>query len=309
VVNIVSPSSREAEFAALARARGLRPVGTSHVDGTLRRLAAFFAQAALREQIARRPGVLQRTDPMARLLAVLAFLVSVSLARSIPSLLAHALLPAIALGLSRVRPREFLGAGFGIAAVFALLIAAPATLNLFVNGTLMIPLVTLERGWQFGPLEIPQVIGVTREGLLGAATFLSRVLTSVAAVLWLTLCTAWMDLLRALRAAGIPALVVQVVGMTVRYLFALQRMIEEAYLGKRSRAICRAPRGHERAFVASRVGHTWERSLGLMTEVHEAMTARGFTGEIRSPRAARFGRREWGLLAATLLACGAAHVL
>lgn len=305
----VSNTSREAEFAALATARGLRPVGPSHVDGTLRRLAAFFAQAALREQIARRPGILQRVDPRARLLAVVGFLVSVSLARSIPALLAHALLPLVALGLSRVRPREFLGAGFGVAAAFALLVAAPATLNLFVGGTLAIPVIALDRGLRIGPLQIPQVIGVTREGLLGAATFLARVLTSVAAVLWLTLCTAWMDLLRALRAVGVPSLVVQVVGMTVRYLFALQRMIEEAYLGKRSRAICRATTGQERAWVASRVGHTWEKSLGLMTEVHEAMLARGFTGEIHARRAVGFGWREWGLLVVTALLSGAAHVL
>jgi cobalt/nickel transport system permease protein len=97
--------------------------------------------------------------------------------------------------------------------------------------------------------------------------------------------------------------------MTVRYLFALQRMIEEAYLGKRSRAICRPTAGQERAWVASRVGHTWEKSLGLMTEVHEAMLARGFTGEIRARGEARFGGREWGLLLLTGFLCGVAHVL
>lgn len=299
---------REEEFAALIRTRRLRPFGASHLDRTLRRLGAFFAQAALREQIARRPGVLQRVDPRARLLAVLAFLVSVSVARSIPTLLLHSALPVAALGLSRVRPREFLRAGFGVAMAFAVLMAAPATLNLFVDGTVVVPLVTLDRGWRFGPLAIPQVIGVTSEGLLSAATFLLRVLISVSAVLWMTLCTAWMDLLRALRAIGIPPLVVQVVGMTVRYLFAFQRMIEETYLGKRSRAICRAPAGHERAWVASRLGHTWEQSLGLMVEVGEAMTARGFTGEIRSPRAGRFGAREWALLILTALTCGVAYL-
>ena len=300
---------REAEFATLVRARGLRPVGIGHLDATLGRLATFFARAALREAIARRPGVLQRVDPRARLLALLIFLVSVSLARSMPVLGAHALLPVVALLLSRVRPREFFAAGFGVAAAFSVLIAAPATLNLFVDGTLAIPLVTLERGRHLGPLAIPQVIGVTSEGLLGAATFLLRVLISVSAVLWLTLCTAWMDLLRALRAVGVPALVVQVVGMTVRYLFALQRLIEETCLGRRSRAICRMPAGQERAWVASRLGHTWERSLALMTEVGEAMTARGFTGEIRSAQGARFGMRERTLLVTTVIVCGAAHLL
>lgn len=302
-------SLREDEFAALIRARGIRPPGTSHVDTTLRRLATFFAQAALREEIARRPGLLQRVDPRARFLAVLVFLVSASLARSLPALAAHAVLPIAALALSRVRPREFLGAGFAVAVVFAALIAAPATLNLFVGGTVLVPLVVFERNWHLGPLTLPQVIGMTGEGLLSAATFLLRVLASVAAVLWLTLSTAWMDLLRALRAAGVPALVVQVVGMTVRYLFAFQRMIEETCLGRKSRVVCRLPAGRERAWVASRMGHTWESGLGLMADVGEAMTARGFTGDIRSARPARFGAREWGLLLATFLACGAAHVL
>jgi len=302
--------SRRAEaFALLARARGLRPVGPSHLDRTLRGLAAFFAQAALRDSVARRPGLLQGIDPRARLGALLLFLVSVSLARSIPALALHALLPALALALSRIRFREVAGSGFGVAAAFALLIAAPAACNLFVAGTVLAPWITLEAEWRFGPLLLPQVIGPTREGLLGAATFLLRVLSSVAAVLWLALSTAWVDLLGALRAVGIPPLIVQVVGMTVRYLFALQRMIEEAYLGRKSRAVCRMPAERERAFVASRIGTTWERSVILMTEVGEAMTARGFTGEIRSLRPGRFGGREWGLLAATILGCGVAHVL
>jgi len=46
-----------------------------------------------------------------------------------------------------------------------------------------------------------------------------------------------------------------------------------------------------------------------MTEVGEAMTARGFTGEIRSAQTARFGVREWILLAMTVVVCGAAHLL
>ncbi len=302
-------SLREDAFAALIRARGIRRPGTSHVDATLRRLATFFAQAALREEIARRPGRLQRVDPRARILAVLVFLVSASLAWSLPALAAHGVLPIAALGLSRIRPREFLGAGFAVALVFAVLIAAPATLNLFVDGTVLVPLVVFERSGHLGPFTLPQVIGVTGEGLLSAATFVLRVLASVAAVLWLTLSTTWMDLLRALRVVGVPALVVEVVGMTVRYLFAFRHMVEETYLGKKSRTVCRAPAGQERAWVASRLGQTWERSLSLMGEVSEAMTARGFTGEIRSPRVARFEVPEWGLLILTVLACAAAHLL
>lgn len=174
-------------------------------------------------------------------MATLLFLVSVSLARSIPALLISAVIPLIALTLSRVRARELFASGFGIVLLFSLLMAAPATLNLLVNGEVVLPLVSLPHEWRLGPYLIPAVIGVSREGLLSAATFLLRVLTSVAAVLWLTLCTPWMGLLRGLRSVGLPALVVQVVAMAVRYLFAVRQHAEETYLGKKSRSVCRAP--------------------------------------------------------------------
>ena len=151
-----------------------------------------------REETARRAGILQRVDPRARLLATLVFLVSVSLSRSIPALLVHAFLPLAAIALSRIRPTEFLGAGFLVAVAFTLIMAAPATLNVFFDGTVIVPLVDRGREWRYGPFFLPAVIGITREGLLTAATFLLRALSSVAAVLWLTLSTRWADLLRAL---------------------------------------------------------------------------------------------------------------
>lgn len=302
-------TAREQQFLDLARARGLRPVGRSHVDKTLRRLSRFFSDSLLREETARRPGILQQVDPRARLLCTLLFLVSVSLARSIPVLLAHAALPFLALALSRIRPRELLGAGLLVALVFSVLMAAPATLNVFADGRVILPLLSLEQEWRYGPYVLPQVIGISREGLFTAATFLLRVLSSVAAVLWLTLSTRWMDLLRSLRFLRLPPMFVQVIGMTVRYLHAFHRHSEEIHLGKKSRSICRSPLSRERAWVGSRIACAWERGLVLAEEVGHAMAARGFSGEARFPPGSRFGMPEWVLLGATLLFCTGAHVL
>jgi hypothetical protein len=207
-------SSREQRFLETAASRGLRPTGRSHVEKTLRELSSFFSRSMFREETARRPGILQRVDPRARLLATLVFLGSVSIARSIPELLAHAALPIIALALSRIRPEELLGSGFLIAVAFATLMAAPATLNVFFDGTVVVPLLDRGREWRYGPYFLPSVIGITREGLLTAATFLLRVLSSVAAVFWLTLSTRWADLLRALRFLRLPKVFLQVIGMT-----------------------------------------------------------------------------------------------
>jgi energy-coupling factor transporter transmembrane protein EcfT len=212
-------------------------------------------------------------------------------------------------GLSRIRLREFLGGGFLIAAVFTFLMSLPATLNIFLDGQVMVPLLHLERAWGVGPYTLPPVIGLTREGAFTMATVLLRVLASVSAVLCLSLCTRWVDLLRALRSFRLPAIVLQVVGMTVRYLHAFHAQGEEMHLGKKSRSICRGSLSAEQAWVASRIANAWGHAVHLMTEVSEAMTARGFRGEARFPPGVRFGISEWVLCASTVLTCAGAHLL
>ena len=274
---------------------------------TLRGIATFFSGVLFREEIARRPGTLQGVDPRARLLATLLFLFSVSLARSIPALLAHAALPLVAIAISRIRPKEFLGAGFLLAIIFSLLMAAPATLNIFTRGEVILPLLFRDQEWRYGPYVLPQVIGVSRQGVLTAATFLLRVLSSVAAVLWLTLSTRWVDLLRALRSFRLPPIFVQVSGMTIRYLIALLRHSEELHLGKKSRSICRRSIAAEQAWIGSRIANAWERGLHLIQEVSEAMIARGFRGEARFPPGSRFGMAGWVLVVAIAFLCAAIH--
>jgi cobalt ECF transporter T component CbiQ len=299
--------SREQEFFELARARRLRPARNGFVDKTLRQLAAFFSDALLREETARRLGLLQRLDPRARLLGTLFFVLSVSLARSIPALAVHAALVAAALWLSRLRLREILGAGLLIALVFSTLMALPATLNLVSGGEPLLPLLVRDAAWRLGPYTIPPIVGISREGVLTAATFLLRTLTSVAAVLCLALSTRWMDLLRALRFLRLPPLVLQTLGMTVRYLHVLLRQSEEIHLGKKSRTLTRRPLIADHMWVGSRIAYAWEKSLRLMEDVGEAMTARGFTGEVRVAPGSRLRAADWGFLAAVAGLCLGAH--
>lgn len=303
-----NPAGREQRFYEAARERGLRPVGRNHLDKTLREISSFFSRSLFREETARRNGLLQRVDPRARLAALLIYLASVSLAGSIPALLFHAALPPLALALSRIRLREFLGAGFLVALLFSALMAAPSTLNLFSGGTVVYPLLASGGERAIGPYSVPKVVGITRQGLLTAATFLLRVLSSTAAVLWLTLSTRWIDLLRALRFLRLPPVFLQVTGMTVRYIHAFLRQSEEIHLGKKSRTICRARIGADQAWAGSRIARSWEKSLHLMEEVAAAMTARGFTGKAKFPPSPWFGAPEWAFLALVAVSCVGSHL-
>jgi len=297
--------SGEAAFLAVARTRGLRPPTDRFVRRSLRRLSAFFAAALLREGAAARSSPLAGIQARARILATLLFLVSVSLARSLPSLCLHALVPLAVLALARLRPREILVGGLLPALVFTLVMAAPATLSLVHPGHVVLPIVSLKLpgALRTGPVDI----AVTHEGLLSAATLLLRVAVSVSMVLWLTFSTRWVELLRALRGLYVPPVIIQVAGMTVRYLHALLRQAEEAHLGRRSRMIGRRPLHVEQAWAGSRIAVAWQRALYLAEDVGQAMTARGFTGEIRLPAAMSLALADWLFLGAVALACLVSH--
>jgi cobalt/nickel transport system permease protein len=301
--------ARERQFFETVQARRLRPARIAFLNRTMRRLAAVFAEAHLREEIARRPGAAQRMDPRARLLAALLFLVSTSLATSLPALAAHALLAAAAVVASRIRPREILGAGLLIALFFSTLMALPATLNLTSGGQVFLPILRFDAARQVGPYAIPASIGVSVEGLLTATTFLLRTLASVTAVLCLTLSTRWTALLASLRWFQLPAVFLHTAGMTVRYLHLLLLQSEEVHLGKKSRAICRRPLASDQMWVGSRIAAAWEKSLQLMADVTDAMTARGFTGEFRVPAGRALAPRDWACVVLVAALCVGAHLL
>ena len=302
-------SPREREFLDLLRSRRLRPPRSGFLDTTLRRLAGFFSATLLREEIARRPGCAQRLDPRTRLVALVLFVVSVSLAGSLRSLAVHGLFAAAAVLLSRIRLRELLGAGLGIAAIFSVLMALPAALNLTSGGEVLVPLLRYHEAWRLGPYTIPAVVGVSAEGLRTAGTFLLRTLASATAVLSVALASRWMELLGALRAFRLPALFLQIAGMTVRYLHLLLRQSEEVHLGRKSRVVCRHALAADQVWVGSRIAVAWERSLHLMTEVADAMTARGFSGEMRLAGHPPLRTADWIALALVAALCLGAHAV
>ncbi len=301
-------AAREARFFDAVRTRGLRVPRHGFIDKTLRRLAAFFAASLLREEIARRPGFLQRVHPRARLVAALLVLLSVSLASSLSALAAHALLVAGAVRMARIRVRELLGAGLLVAGVFSLLLSFPAALNLVSGGAVLVPILRFGEPWRVGPYDFPPVVGISAEGLRTAGTFLLRTLTSTAAVLCLALCTRWTDLLASLRSLRLPSLFVQTIGMTVRYLHLLLRQSEEVHLGKKSRTICRRPLTADQMWVGSRIAAAWEKSLHLMTDVGDAMTARGFTGDFRFAPGRALVTTDWMFLVLTAGLCAGAQL-
>jgi cobalt/nickel transport system permease protein len=145
----------------------------------------------------------------------------------------------------------------------------------------------------------------TDNGLAAMGSVLAKSLLSVAAAVILTATTPPTALLRALRGLGVPRIIVATLLFMYRYLFVIG---EEAMRLLRARDSRSARVGRRsggslpwRAKVlGNMVGSLFLRSYERGERVFDAMTARGYNGELRSLSEPAMARADW--LALLLLA-------
>jgi cobalt/nickel transport system permease protein len=212
------------------------------------------------------PGLLQRLDPRVKLVSLVAFAVTASLARSpwvLAALFAGTLLIAAA---SRVSVASFLQRVLGSAGVFALIVAAPAATGLVTPGAAVATL---------GPLTL------TAPGLAGATTLVLRVVAGAGFALLTVWTMRWTDILHALQAFRLPALVVATLATTQQQLLVLLRIVEQTHLARESRSVALGSTARDRSWVTDRLAFVARKSLKTADDVHDAMLSRGFDGSLR----------------------------
>jgi cobalt/nickel transport system permease protein len=183
--------------------------------------------------------------------------------------------------------------------IFTGIVVLPATLSVVTPGDIVLPL------WHWNGHQH----GITEQGLHGAGIIVARVATSISLVVLLTLTTPWVRLLAALRALGVPKIFVLTIGMAYRYLFLLLDAVDDMYTARKSRTLTgEAGKGEVkegRRFVAAGAGALFGKAHQLSEEVHQAMVARGYTGNARTLTAFRFAAADavWtvGVLAVAAL--------
>ena len=261
-----------------ARRRARRHAGGLFADRLLVTLAAWVEHALASDELARRPGLLQRLDPRVKLVTLLAFVVVAALSTRLVVLgvlltCALALVLASRLDLIRFAVRAWL-----FIPLFTAAVMVPATLNIVTPGRAV--LTFWSHGAPFWPL--PAALAVTAPGLLAFARFLLRVTTVVSFGVLLTLTTPWSDLLKALRAVGVPRGFVFVLAVAYRYVFALVRTVQDMALARKSRLVGPVASGEDRRFLGAAVATVFGKSQAASEQVHLAMTSRGYTGEART---------------------------
>jgi cobalt ECF transporter T component CbiQ len=268
----------------------------SFVAKTLDGASGLLRQAMFSDDAARRPGLLQRLDPRVKLVTLLGLLVVTALVQMIPVLvLVYAVTLVLAVA-SRLPLGFFIKRVWLFIPIFTGLVVLPATLNVITDGPIVVPL-----GSWFG-----YELGVTSSGLLGAATIVIRVATSISLVVLLTLTTPWNRLLAALRALFVPKMFVLVLGMAYRYLFHLLTSVSDMYTARRSRTVgSDIDVASGRRFVAASAGALFGKAHAMSEEVYLAMVARAYTGNPRTLRQSRLRLLDgaW-ILACVVVAVG-----
>lgn len=240
--------------------------GVSVLSRFVMGLGRFVEDAMAGDAFSARPGLLQALDARAKLVGLLALLVTAALTRDLAGLLVLlaagvALVPLSRLSLPRFALRAWL-----IVPLFTLVVALPATTSWVTPGEAVIPL------WGGG--------SVTDTGLLVAARLVVRVTAAVTFGVLLAVTTRWDVLMRALRVLYVPRGFVFILTATYRYVFQLARLVQDLVMARLARSVGPVSRADDRRFIAAAVGTLFVRSQALGEEVQLAMTARGYTGEV-----------------------------
>jgi cobalt/nickel transport system permease protein len=264
----------------------------SFIDKTLNGGAGVLRQAMFSNEMAERDGLLQRFDPRAKLVGTLLLLLAASLLHSVAALAVLYALTLVLAGASAIPVLGFVKRVWLFVPVFTMVVVLPATLSVVTPGDVILPLWT----WN-GEIE-----GVTRQGLASALLLVSRVAVSVSLAVLLTLSTPWNQLLAALRSIRMPRFFVMTIAMAYRYIFVLLGSVTDMYEARKARTL--GKQAHDRSardFAAASAGVLFGRAAHMSEEVHQAMVARGYRGEVVTLLPFRMRPGDWVLLAAAVL--------
>jgi len=278
--------------------RGRKSFIRKTLDGTF----AFLQESFNTESFSARRGLLQSLDPRVKLISALIFVFALSLTKDIRALLAVYLLELVLSYASRVEITFFLKRVWLFVPLFTGVIALPMIFNIFMPGDPLWTVATFGSGTLLGTIPLPEAIYITRQGLVAAAVFTSRVAVSVSAVVLLFLTTPQQLLFKSLRSVGVPRLYVLTLEMTYRYIFLLVELIREMYVAKRARTIRYMSTHDEQRWVGGRIGYSLLRSMDMSDKVHKAMISRGFNGDIKIMEEFSLKRRDYlaGIIAILL---------
>ncbi|MBA4390741.1 MAG: hypothetical protein C0399_07370 [Syntrophus sp. (in: bacteria)] len=252
---------------------------TSFIDHGIERFAAFIRTTYTQWETADRDGLFQRLDARIKVLFLLFFIVIVSVKKTLMPEAAIGVFIFILAVLSRLSLIAFYGRVFFFGFIFGFLIALPSCLNIITKGEVVIPIVHLSKAYRFWIYQIPETIGITRQGIEGVAQLTLRVINSLSLSFLIIYTTRFSEIVRALKGLRVPDTFLMIITLSYKYIFIFAKIIEDIHLAKKSR-IVEVDAAETRVWVAGRMASLLRKTRSRCEEVFNAMLARGFSGDV-----------------------------
>jgi cobalt/nickel transport system permease protein len=230
-----------------------------NISGFTRVLESVF----LTHELYQARGILQKLDPRIKTLGCIFLVVIVGLSQNIWILL-FILSIIFLLGIfSRIPVSYFLKRMFLFIPIFTLVIALPA---LFITpGDLLI--------------SISDKVIITVQGARSSGFLFLRVTDSISTGLLLILTTPWSKILLSLRWFHLPSIIIDILGMTYRYIFLFLHTANSMFLARRSRSLGTFSGKEDRVWLTSSMAVLFSKSQHLGEEVFLSMLSRGYREE------------------------------
>ena len=243
------------------------------------------------EELAKQPGFAQSIDPRVKLAGLAVLVISVVAVHRLWVIAALFAL-AVAIAAASHVPIRTLTSRVWIAV-------------LLFTGTIAVPAIFLTPGRVLYTIPILHW-HITQQGFTSASYLLARAETTATLSLLLVLTTPWIQVLKSLRAFGIPVVLVVILGMTYRYIFVLLRTAHDMFESRRSRMLGRVSAGERRRMAVNSAGVLLSKSFQLSGDVYLAMQSRGFRGEVYLLNDFAMRSADWATLPVLLMVSAAA---
>jgi cobalt/nickel transport system permease protein len=234
-------------------------------DGSLRDVIDAFENITSMEQSYRASGILQKINPLVKVVSLGSFIVTALIVDSLISLFFLAIVITSMALVTKVSIKIFIYRSTFIP-IFALIISLPL---IFLGSGDIIAI-----GW-FG-----LSMRISLEGILRMLTFTGRVWVSVATLVLLTSTTEFAVLVQVLRSLRAPRFLIAMTFMTYRYLFLTLHEVYRLLLAKESRTFTKKRNlnlGTLRS-IGNLFGALFIRAYERSERVYLAMVARGYVG-------------------------------
>lgn len=229
---------------------------------------SFLKESLFSDEYASKGAFLQSLDPRVKIFTMALFLIAALFTKSILIVWALYLICLLLAGFSKINLGFFLKRTWIFIPLFSLFIAIPAVFSFFTPGEALV-------SFRISGISF----AITRQGLFGAALFVSRVLVSVSFAVLMSITTRHFELLKVLRVFRVPKLFVMILGMCYRYIYLFAEVVIDTYIAIKSRVGMRIDDGRGRHIVAWNMASLWYRSYRLNEAVYGAMLSRGYSGE------------------------------